>query len=214
MNIAVFDSGRGGYFVAERLKSLLPDHQYAVFDDVKNVPYGSKTTAEVINLTESAIKPLIDNYPIIVIACNTATALAIDHLRSSYPLTHFIGYEPMVKTVAELSENRHGTILATEATRQSLRYKNLRQQLEHTVIIDEPDTTDWATLIENDQSENIALEPIQTSVKSGSDVIALACTHYLAIEDKLKKLFPTVKIIEPTPAVAHRITMIVDLLQK
>lgn len=207
MNIGIFDSGRGGELVAERLQHLLPEHNYRTVDDRANLPYGNRTIDQVRQLTDRAIQPLLGS-DAIVIACNTATTAAIDWLRLAYPGQVFIGFEPMIKPAASVSRSGRATILATAATRQSDRYRHLKQDYASRLIIDEPDTTDWASLIETDRAADIDLSAVGRSVADGSDVIALACTHYLALQDRLSQLSPSVQIIEPTPAVAERISQL------
>ncbi len=205
MKIGIFDSGQGGKFVAERLRSLLPDDQLIIVNDQKNVPYGNKTEAKVIKLTDQALQPLIKICPIIVIACNTATVSAINFLRQKYPQTKFIGLEPMIKPAANLTKNKHITLLATNVTNQSQRTQQLIQQYAHNIIVDQPNVNNWAELIEHDQLSQLDYSTVKQSITSGSDAIILGCTHYLAIEQELAKLFPNVTILEPTEAIFNQI---------
>lgn len=204
MLIGVFDSGQGGHIVAARLRSTLPEHEFEVVDDHDHVPYGDRSDREIIRLTETALKPLLANTNIIVIACNTATAVAIDYLRDKYPRHQFIGFEPMVKPLSTMT--RHGVILATAATLRSERYLSLKKIYDPSSAIIEPDTTDWATDIENGRAGAIRYEELDQLVKNGAEVIALSCTHYLMLEDSLRKRYQgTAAIIEPTAAVADRV---------
>lgn len=205
MTIGVFDSGLGGQMVAERLKPLLPNHDFNVINDQANLPYGDKSAAEIIRLTEAAIQPLLETCPIIVLACNTATAAAIDYLRRKYPQNKFVGFEPMIKPAAALTVSGRVVILATAATRHSDRYQKLLGAYGENIELVEPDTTDWARLIEIGRADDINLSATQAAAESGADVVVLACTHYLALEDRLRHLLPDVEIVEPTAAVATQI---------
>lgn len=205
MKLGIFDTGKGGEIVAERLKAYFPDASFTVVNDRKNLPYGQRTPAEIYQLTTQAIQPLIGTCDAIVIACNTATAAAIEQLRLDYPGKLFVGYEPMIKTAAEMTKTGHIVVLATAATAASGRYQNLITQFAEGIIIDAPDTTNWAALIETDSEHTIDIREVAKSVASGADVIVLACTHYLAMEQTFQNLFPTTKVIEPTAAVARRI---------
>ncbi|HET7630647.1 MAG TPA: aspartate/glutamate racemase family protein [Candidatus Saccharimonadales bacterium] len=209
MMIGVFDSGLGGQLVAERLGPLLPGYDFMVIDDRGHLPYGDKSADEIISLTEAAVQPLLGNCPIVVLACNTATAAAIDYLRRTYPKTQFVGFEPMVKPAAELTRSGQAVILATAATRNSVRYQRLIKTYGRRVKFIEPDTTDWAWLIEAGRSGNIDLSAVLDAARAGADVVALACTHYLALKDRLHQLLPAVAIIEPTAAVAAQIKRLV-----
>ena len=205
MLIGVFDSGKGGRFVARRLEELLPEHDYLVVDDHEHVPYGDRPDEDVLLLTEQALQPLLEKVKLIVIACNTSTAIAINSLREKYPDHTFIGYEPMVKPLCALTG--HGIILATHATLNSMRYKNLKEKYGHEVHIIEPDTTDWALYIENDTPELIDLSQVDQAVDDGASVIVLACTHYLDLEQMLIDRYPDTEIIEPTDAVTRQIIL-------
>ena len=213
MLIGVFDSGQGGHLVAARLRKLMPEHEFTVVDDHDHVPYGDRVDREIAHLTETALKPLLDKTNVIVIACNTATAVAIDYLRDKYSSHQFIGFEPMVKPLSTMT--KHGAILATKATIESERYQALKQ-LFHGDSIKEPDTTDWARNIENGRTDAIRYDELDQMVIHGVDMIALSCTHYLEIEDYLRKRYDGLAtIIEPTKAVADRLeAVIASLLQR
>lgn len=210
MKIGVFDSGKGGEFIAEGLKMLLPEHDYIVMNDRNNVPYGSRTNDEVIVLTDRAIQPLISaGCPIIVITCNTATMAAISTLRTLYPSIAFVGIEPMIKPAAALSKTRRCTVLATPLTLKSERYRILTACFGAKLVIDEPNAAGWAAAIESGTASMIDYSEVALSVKSGSDTIILACTHYITLKKTLKDQFPRVNILEPTEAIASRIRTLV-----
>ena len=211
MKIGVFDSGRGGEFIAANLSQLLPELEFMVVNDHDNVPYGSRSEHEIIELTDAAIQPLITaKCPIIVIACNTATMAAIHILRKRYPHIEFIGTEPMIKPAAMSSQNRIVTMLATPHTIASTRYQQLKHSHGNNVVIHEPDTTEWASHIEHGRVDAIDLEVVGKSVALGSDTIVLACTHYLALIDNLSRRFPSVTVLEPSEAIANHLQKLVS----
>lgn len=211
MLIGVFDSGLGGHLVATRLRTLMPEHEFTVVDDHDHVPYGERVDREIVRLTEASLKPLLDKTSVIVIACNTATAVAIDYLRDKYTGHQFIGFEPMIKPLSTMT--KRGAILATKATIESERYQALKQLFHGGTDIKEPDTTDWATNIENGRTDAIRYDELDQMVIHGVDLIALSCTHYLEIEDYLRKRYDGLAtIIEPTTAVADRLRVVIDSL--
>lgn len=205
MHIGVFDSGRGGELIAAGLRNLMPEHDFIVVNDREHVPYGSRSNEEILRLTGAAIQPLIAECPIIVIACNTATMAAISALREQYPLTFFVGTEPMIKPAGSTSNSHHVTVLATPLTLQSDRYRLLKAQYAQGLTIDEPSTHHWAKAIEEGASDTIDFAELAASVNQGSDTIILACTHYLALTSRLAREFPSVEILEPTRAIAQQI---------
>lgn len=92
MKLGVFDSGIGGEAVAIALRETFPDAQIDTVNDREHIPYGDKTPSQVREFTEIAIRPFLDDsYDVIILACNTATAIAIDYLRRTYPNQKFIG---------------------------------------------------------------------------------------------------------------------------
>lgn len=213
MNIGVFDSGRGGEFVADGLRARMPEHTYIVVNDTGNVPYGSRDTDEIIMLTETALSPLLESCPIIVIACNTATMAAIETLRQCYPDIHFIGTEPMIKPAAVASRTRRATLLATPTTLRSERYRYLIESHADDLMIDEPDTSGWARAIEGGHIEEIDASDVAASIAQGSDVIVLACTHYIALAPAFQTQFPHVTVLEPTEAIARRLRAIIEMIR-
>jgi len=206
MKIGVFDSGRGGEFIAEGLRKLLPEHEFIVVNDREHVPYGSREDSEIITLTTKAIQPLLEaRCPIIVIACNTATMAAITSLRAQFPETKFVGIEPMLKPAAAISTTHHATVLATPLTLKSDRYQHLLREYASELIIDQPNATGWAAAVENGEADTISFDEVAESVASGSDTLILACTHYITLKNRLQARFPDVNILEPTEAIARQV---------
>lgn len=207
MKLGVFDSGIGGEAVAKQLKEHFPDAIIHTVNDRAHVPYGLRSQAEIITLTTRALQPLLDGtYDIIVIACNTATAAAIETLRSTYPEQLFIGLEPMIKPAAALARSGVVAVCATPATLTSNRYR-LHKESYPTVTFFEPDCSDWASLIEAGELEQDRIEAVVTScLDAGADVIVLGCTHYHWIGDKIAALAAGRAIVlEPSKAIASRI---------
>ena len=209
MKIGVFDSGKGGEFIAAGLQKLLPEHEYIVVNDREHVPYGSRSNETVAALTVAAIQPLLAaNCMVIVIACNTATMAAVATLRTAYPAIKFIGIEPMVKPAAALSRTGHIAVLATPLTLASQRYQELVTRYANSVMVSEPNTSGWAAAIERDALSEIAFDELHEIVTSGCDVIVLACTHYLALQPIIVKEFPHVTVLEPTEAIARQVVLL------
>jgi glutamate racemase len=208
MRIGVFDSGKGGSYIAERLRELLPEHEFIVADDSRNVPYGTREQAEIVELTLRAIQPLIAHCPLIVIACNTITTAAIQQLREHHPATQFVGLEPMLKPAASSTRTDHIIMLATPATLRSQRYQDLKVSYAPHLTVDEPITGHWPRLIEDAMLEAVVFDEVVSSHARGADVVVLGCTHYLALVPRLRKKMPDVVILEPSEAIARRIVQL------
>ncbi|MCL1840073.1 aspartate/glutamate racemase family protein [Candidatus Saccharibacteria bacterium] len=207
--IVVFDTGTGGKIFADHFRQEIPGVKITEVIDSINAPYGSKKPAQILTLTESALRPYLNDplLPIIVLACNTATALTLSNLRSKYPNQIFVGTEPAVKPAAQLTRNGKVLILATPAALRSPHYQNLKSKYAKKLTLYEPNCTDWAAKIDagtlTDQDISATLSPYQAY---SPDVIILACTHYLAIPTQaFTNIFPDISIYSPLPSVTNRI---------
>ncbi len=214
MKLGVFDSGIGGRAVAASLRLSFPEAELMIVDDHENVPYGSKTPQQILRLTDAAIQPLLTaQCDIIILACNSASAAAIEQLRLRYPTQAFIGLEPMVKPAAALTKSGTIAVCATPATLASERYHRLVKKYGQGIRILEPDCSQWATMIENNQINRAQIErTINGCCEQGADVIVLACTHYHWIKDLITEVADgRAAVIEPSEAIGRRVRQILDL---
>lgn len=211
VKIGVFDSGIGGEAVAARLRELIPHAGVITANDRDHVPYGSRSEAEVHRLTSLAIQPLLAaSCDVIVLACNTATAAAVEQLRSDHPGTPFVGLEPMVKPASSLTRSGNIIVCATPATLASPRYQQLKSRWAGAVNVVEPDCSDWAAAVEREQAGAVDLEPLQQHLhRESADVVVLACTHYHWLKARIEQAAgPTVTVLEPSDAVAAQVRRI------
>jgi glutamate racemase len=213
MKLGIFDSGIGGEAVAVALQKTFPTADMLVVNDKENVPYGDKTADQVIALTNTAIQPLLlAHCDIIILACNTATALAIETLRNTYPDQKFIGIEPMIKSAAANTRSGIVVVCATPATLKSHRYHNLVNRYGHSLTILEPDCRNWAYWIENNQLNRAHIAyVVETACQQGADVIVLGCTHYHWIKELIVELAAgRAVVIEPSDAIGRRVVQLLD----
>ena len=214
MKLGVFDSGIGGEAVARSLRAYFPTAHVAAVNDRGNIPYGDKSPAQVRRLTEAAIRPLLDgSYDIIVLACNTATAFAIEYLRANYPHQQFIGLEPMIKPAAELTQSGTIAVCATPGTLASTRYARLVQRYGSSLHILTPDCSQWAYWIENSQlNRDHIVRTVDTVCDRGADVIVLGCTHYHWIKELITELVAgRAVVLEPSEAIGQRISSLLEI---
>jgi glutamate racemase len=208
MKLGVFDSGIGGEAVAAALRATYPDAKIVTVNDKAHVPYGNKTPTEVLSLTKAALQPLLSSdCDIIILACNTATALTIVHLRKQYPQQKFIGIEPMIKTAAALTKTGTIAVCATPATLKSNRYHDLLKKYGSELKVIEPNCATWAYMIECDQINHDSIKRTITNVcDQGADVIVLGCTHYHWLKENI--ILATAgraAVLEPSEAIGRRI---------
>ena len=182
--IAVFDSGVGGISVLRQLRKLMPDEKYIYYGDSANAPYGSRATEEVRALTLAAAEKLIKEHPVkaLVIACNTATAAAIEDLRAKYSDLIVIGIEPAVKLAADHFPGGRLGVMATEVTLREEKFDALVHRFEGKCTVHKIPAPGVVNLIEdgkNDSPEMLALlERILAPYVGKLDALVLGCTHY------------------------------------
>ncbi len=180
--IGVFDSGLGGISVLRELVKLMPQEKFLYYGDSANAPYGKKTTPEVQALTLSAAEYLLSRgCKALVIACNTATAAAINILRKTYPDTVIIGIEPALKVAADNFPKGNIGVMATAVT---LREEKFHQQLERFpgLQVSAIRVPGLVELVESghwdDEKTRDLLRPILSIYRDRLDAVVLGCTHY------------------------------------
>ena len=181
--IAVFDSGLGGLSVLRHLKRVMPKERYLYYGDCANAPYGTRTTRQVRELTFAAAEHLLQNYPVkaLVVACNTATAAAIGHLRSAYPDLIVIGIEPALKLAADQFPGGNLGVMATPMTLREEKFAKLMERFENSGTIHKIPAPGLVELIETgkaDSPETDALLAKLFAPYENLDALVLGCTHY------------------------------------
>ena len=207
--VGIFDSGVGGLTVAAAVAQRLPAERLLYVADNAYAPYGPRPAAEIRARSLAATDYLLERgAKLIVVACNTATSLAIDELRERYPAVPFVGLEPAVKPTARAA--RVG-VLATAATLASRRYHDLRARYLAGKTVYEDDCAALVPLIENGRPGDPALTAelrriLRPMLDGGLDALVLGCTHYpLATAEIAELCGPAVDIIDPSPAAARQV---------
>jgi glutamate racemase len=213
--IGVFDSGVGGLSVLREIRSLLPAADLTYLADQARAPYGERSLLEVRDYAGEAADHLIGlgSAPVVV-ACNTASAAALRHLRSRWEAVPFVGMEPAVKPAAGLTSTGKIGVLATQATFQGELFADLVARYGNGVEVLTRACPGLAAIIEevppNDPgaAEHLAGHALPL-VGAGADVIVLGCTHYAFLEDALAlRLGPGVTVVNPARAVAQRVAAV------
>ena len=153
--IGIFDSGIGGVTVFKEIKKLLPNEAYIYYSDSKNNPYGDKSNDEIIDICDKITKYFINrDCKAVVIACNTASAEAVDYLRKKYNDIDFIAIEPAYKMVYDYSYNEPTLVMATKGTIQSEKFNVLYNKYnnKNTELVS---CTGLADIIEEGDEEKI-----------------------------------------------------------
>lgn len=207
--IGIFDSGVGGLTVLSELQKLLPHESFIYVADQTYAPYGKRTKKEI---KERSIK--ITNFllskkaKIIIVACNTATIQSIERLRRSFTLP-VIGVVPVIKTAAEKTKTKKIAVFATPATTNSAYLTFLIQKYAKDLIVYKNGATGLENLIEegdlaNPKIEKILKEHLLPLKNEGVDVIALGCTHYPFLKNRMQEIVgPEILILDSGGAVAR-----------
>lgn len=181
--IAVFDSGVGGISVLRQLRKLMPGERFLYFGDSANAPYGSRPTEEIRQLALNVAQHLIQKgIKALVVACNTATAAAIETLRQTYPELIVVGIEPALKPAADMFPGGCVGVLATPATLREEKFNHLVEtSSNHCQVIRLP-ALGLSDLVEqgkgNSSEAEALLRPILEPVAGKLDALVLGCTHY------------------------------------
>ena len=210
--IGVFDSGVGGLSVWKELLIELPNESIIYYADSANCPYGNKTQDEIINLSKRIVEFFIEQeVKLIVVACNTATAAAIDYLRGNYD-TLFVGMEPAVKPAALNTQKGIVGILATEGTFNGRLFNETSEKWASNIKVEVQVGKGFVELVEqgdldSDKSRKIVKASVKKLLKKGIDQLVLACTHYPFLCENIKAASEDVdlEIINPAPAVAMQV---------
>lgn len=209
--IAVFDSGVGGLSVLRHIRALLPYEDLIYLADQAHVPYGPRPATKIRALSLAIAEFFLEqSAKVIVLACNTATAAALTHLRDHFPHIPFVGMEPAVKPGATRTKTGRVGVLATAGTFKSQRYAQLMARFARDIILYEDPCTGLVPLIEegrlNDpQTEQLLQACLAPMLAAGVDTVVLGCTHYPFVLPVIEKLVgPDVTVIDPAPAVARQ----------
>jgi len=186
--IAVFDSGVGGISVLKHIHALLPNEQLIYVADSKHAPYGNKTPLEIQERCFKIADFLIaQDAKALVVACNTATAAAIDALRLRYTLP-IVGMEPAVKPAAAATKNGIIGVLATTGTLKSAQFAALLESYGRNVEVVTQACVGLVECIERGElnatnTKALIRQYCAPLLAEGADTIVLGCTHYPFVRD-------------------------------
>ena len=218
--IGVFDSGVGGLSVLRALLAELPRAHFVYVADRAYAPYGERSAEAVTERSQRIVAQLRQQFPLdaMVVACNTATALAIDALRHTHRDLPFVGVEPALKPATALSHTRQIGVMATRGTLASQRYRGLQERLEHGSpehrphFLNQPCDGLADAIERGDQAQTQALceryvQALQQQAPTDCpiDTLVLGCTHYPFESERLQRLCgPDVQLVETGAPVARR----------
>ena len=200
--IGVFDSGLGGISVLRQLRTRMPRERFVYFGDCANAPYGVRPRQEVAELTMRACRALL-NTPVkaLVVACNTATAAAIDSLRQEFPHRIIVGIEPALKLAADRHPGGTIAVMATPLTLEQPKFHHLQQHLSGACTVIDLPVAGLVELVESGRANSPQaaelLEPLLSPYRGRLDALVLGCTHYpFAAETISRILGPSTDLLD------------------
>ena len=211
--IGVFDSGAGGLSIVAAIRNALPAQSIMYYADTAFAPYGPRSDQEILARTHFCCSLLLERgVAALVVACDTATANAIDELRSWAPVP-VIGVEPGLKPAASATRNGVVGVLATRATLSSRRYRELLRRVSEQspdVRFVEHAAHGWVELVESGELESahargLVRQAVRALTDEGADTLVLGCTHYPFLRKAIEAAAGPAVIIETGPAIAREL---------
>lgn len=210
--IGIFDSGIGGVTVLREIIKILPQEDYLYYSDSKNNPYGDKTKEEIKQLCDNIVQKLWkENCKIIVIACNTASAIASEYLRKKYPKLPFVAIEPAYKMVHDFAYHKSTIVMATKGTIESEKFNLLLEKYNNHQTFLIP-CVGLAEKIEKGKKEEIksCLEETIGSYKNKVENVVLGCTHYPLIQKEIEEVIGEVQFFNGASSLAKHLKHILQ----
>jgi glutamate racemase len=219
--IGVFDSGYGGLTVLNEIKKLLPEYDFIYLGDNARAPYGNRSYDVVYNFTLEAVNFLFSKgAPLVIIACNTASAKALRSIQQNdlptiSPENRVLGViRPSTEEIGALTQTKHVGILGTTGTIQSKSYEIELKKFAPDITVTQHACPMWVPLIENNRHNSIAgklfiEEDVRALIDKDAqiDTIVLACTHYPVIKSQIEEILGnTIKVVSQGPIVAYKLT--------
>ena len=213
MRLGLFDSGVGGFTVLKKVIQLCPNSSFIYLADTARLPYGLKTTDEIMQIAEEISSWFSQqNIDAFLVACNTTNAIALDLLKKNLdvPVFDLIG-----SAASTIQESRVG-VIATPSTVRTKAYTNaILKYKPKTFVIEQP-CPEFVPMIEMDNinSEditNVAIRYLQPLLNQKIDTLILGCSHYPLITPLLTKILPSsVKLIDPAEALSLKLKLFMD----
>ena len=215
--IGIFDSGVGGLSILRSVRELLPDEDLIYMADQVHVPYGSRSLDQVRAFAEGITRYLLaQNAKLILVACNTASAAALHHLRQVFPQVPFVGMEPAVKPAAEHTRSGVVGVLATPATFQGELYASVIERFAAGVKVLQDTCPGLVMEIDHGKLDTLEVysileQALNPMLVEGIDTVVLGCTHFPFVIPAIETIVgPEVRVIDPSPAIARQVERLLE----
>jgi glutamate racemase len=207
--IGIFDSGVGGLTVVREIIKLLPDESIIYLGDTANLPYGEKSEDIIRQYAIDNTRFLLKfGIKILVVACNTASSVALDLLKNKFNIPIIGVIEPAVRGAIEVTHNRKIGVIGTNRTIKSGIYAATLKGMDNSLSIFSKPCPLLVPLIEenfidHEATRLITLEYLKELEERGIDTMILGCTHYPLIYPIISNLLPEVRLIDSALSTAH-----------
>lgn len=216
--IGVYDSGFGGLSVWRELHRALPRESLIYLGDGKNCPYGTKSEEQIRELAERAVGDLVERgCKMVVVACNTATAAAIEYLRERFSHIPIVGLEPAVKPACAMTRSKVVGVMATERSLAGRKFLSTLERYGQGVEVLKVVGEGFVEAVEADaeqepRTEELVRRAVEPMIERGADVIVLGCTHYPFLGDVIRRIVGDreVAVIDSGEAVEKRVESLLD----
>ena len=216
--ILFFDSGVGGLSVLQPTRALLPNAPIVYAADSAGFPYGQRSEAEIDSRVPALLGRLVERFQprLAVIACNTASTIALDEVRSALDLP-VVGTVPAIKPAAEMSKTRVIGVLGTEATVRQPYVDDLAAKFASDCTLIRHGSPELVELAEAKLAgDEVGVENVRAAAQpmfdapdgERIDAVVLACTHFPLLEDELRAAFPDIAYVHGGPGIARRIAFL------
>lgn len=201
--IGIFDSGVGGFTVMREFIKELPNEDLVYFGDTKRVPYGDKSKEVITNYCFQIVDFLKSkNVKMIVIACNTATALAFSDLKKYTDIPIIEVITPGSINACEVTKNKRIGVMATNATVKSREYINKIKNIDDSIKVFQKDCPELTPLIEKGDidkgyTKQICKKYVDVLLKDDIDTLILGCTHYPLLKKNIEDICKDINIVNP-----------------
>jgi len=214
--IGIFDSGVGGLTVLKEVEKILPSEDIVYFGDTARVPYGNKSKAVIIRFSRESAKFLKQKkVKMIIVACNTSSALAMDDLKKSFdiPILGVIGAG--VEKAVRITTNKKIAVIGTKSTISSGNYQKLIKRKDKAIKVYSRSCPLFVPLVEEGiLSGEIVEAVIKKYLKDlrdkGIDTVILGCTHYPLLKSQIASYFKSVVVINSAKEVANQVKSILE----
>ncbi len=215
--IGIFDSGIGGLSVWREVRKALPEESLVYFGDGMNCPYGARTREEIIRLTAEGVEWLVgQGAKLVVVACNTATAAAIDTVRRRFHIP-IVGMLPAVKPAAAATKTGVVAVLATDSSIHGEGLKRYIDEFAAGVEVITAVGDGFVELVEQGRERSPeAFEAVSKIVEPligrGADRLVLGCTHYPFLADTIREVIGgrEMEVVDPSEAIARRVVQLLE----